>query len=157
GDLDLAVVCDTDTDPQLSTEGLDEHPLLDDVFHVGLPAGHPLAKAEPITMGELRDEVWICDNGPDPMCREMLGRLCAEAGFTPNIAFESSDYQAVSGLLSAGVGVALVPGLAIDQMSEDVVLREITPRVVRRVSALTAPGGSPAVDVMVALLADVAR
>ena len=37
------------------------------------------------------------------------------AGFEPNVAFESDDYQTVQGLVAAGVGVALIPELALNR------------------------------------------
>jgi len=38
---------------------------------------------------------------------------CADAGFEPNIAFESDDHNVLIGLVAAGVGIALLPQLAL--------------------------------------------
>jgi DNA-binding transcriptional LysR family regulator len=46
-------------------------------------------------------------------CRTQLMTLCAEAGFTPEIAFASDDYVAVQSLVATGLGVTLLPGLAL--------------------------------------------
>lgn len=53
---------------------------------------------------------WIagCDR-----CREHLLRQCAAAGFTPKIAFTTDDFVAVQALVAAGLGVALLPSLAL--------------------------------------------
>ena len=41
-------------------------------------------------------------------------RLCLAAGFEPHVTFETDDYETVQGLVAAGVGVALIPRLALD-------------------------------------------
>ena len=54
-------------------------------------------------------------------------RSCHAAGFEPNVSFESDDYQTVQGLVAAGVGVALIPELALSVVREDVVIRALSP------------------------------
>ena len=43
------------------------------------------------------------------------------------MAFESDDYQTVQGLVAAGVGVALIPELALSVVREDIVIRALAP------------------------------
>ncbi|GAA3760986.1 DNA-binding transcriptional LysR family regulator [Spinactinospora alkalitolerans] len=159
GALDLAVVFDYHPGPTLPVGDLDRHRLLDDAMHVALPADHPAAAADPrhVAIAELREQPWIRDSGPDPMCREQLDHLCAAAGFRPHVAFESDDYLAVSRLVASGVGVALVPRLAADHMGPGVALREIRPRVLRRISAVTSPTTTPAVRAMLTVITDLSR
>jgi DNA-binding transcriptional LysR family regulator len=74
----------------------------------------PLAPAVtelwPADLARLSDQRWIagCDR-----CREHLLRQCAYAGFAPRIAFTTDDFVAVQALVTAGLGVALLPGLAL--------------------------------------------
>ena len=42
--------------------------------------------------------------------------VCESAGFTPRIDFATDDYPAVVGLVSAGLGVAVLPQLAIESV-----------------------------------------
>src|SRR3984885_14561816 len=67
-------------------------------------------------------ELWPADLAPlsDPRrvagcdrCREHLLRQCAYAGFTPRIAFTTDDFVAAQALVTAGLGVTLLPGLAL--------------------------------------------
>ncbi|WP_426504284.1 LysR family transcriptional regulator [Dactylosporangium sp. McL0621] len=46
-------------------------------------------------------------------CRESLVRRCAAAGFVPDIAFTTDDYVAVQSLVAAGLGVTILPALAL--------------------------------------------
>jgi DNA-binding transcriptional LysR family regulator len=103
-----------------------------------------------IDVSTLRDAAWIRDSGQ--VCREQLVEMCAAAGFTPNVAFDSDDFPMVSGLVESGVGVALVPDLAVHQMGRRVVLRRLRPRVVRRIRALTPRQPSPATTAMLEVL-----
>jgi DNA-binding transcriptional LysR family regulator len=74
----------------------------------------PLAPAVtelwPADLARLSDQRWIagCDR-----CREHLLRQCAHAGFTPKIAFTTDDFVAAQALVTAGLGVTLLPGLAL--------------------------------------------
>jgi DNA-binding transcriptional LysR family regulator len=74
----------------------------------------PLAPAVtelwPADLARLSDQRWIagCDR-----CREHLLRQCAYAGFAPRIAFTTDDFVAAQALVTAGLGVALLPGLAL--------------------------------------------
>ena len=60
-------------------------------------------------------------------CARHVVRCCHAAGFEPNVSFESDDYQTVQGLVAAGVGVALIPELALSVVREDVVIRALSP------------------------------
>ena len=60
--------------------------------------------------------------------------LAALSGFQPRVACRSSDYRFISALVGAGVGVALVPGLALTG-HPDVRDLQITPQPTRYVGA----------------------
>jgi DNA-binding transcriptional LysR family regulator len=93
-------------------------------------------------------------------CARHVVRSCHAAGFEPNVAFESDDYQTVQGLVAAGVGVALIPELALNPaVREDIAIRALSPGPpVRQVVAAT-PAGSrllPAAPAMLSELEDAA-
>jgi DNA-binding transcriptional LysR family regulator len=74
----------------------------------------PLAPAVtelwPADLARLSEYRWIagCDR-----CREHLLQQCASAGFTPRISFTTDDFVAAQALVTAGLGVTLLPGLAL--------------------------------------------
>jgi DNA-binding transcriptional LysR family regulator len=87
-------------------------------------------------------------------------RSCLAAGFEPNVTFESDDYETVQGLVAAGVGVALIPRLALTRVHPGIVVRALAPRSpTRQVIAATVggSGGAPASQAMIGILQDVAR
>jgi DNA-binding transcriptional LysR family regulator len=156
GELDLAISFGYVPGEEPDTEGLRSTWLLDDVVNVALPVGHPaledagLRSTDEIDVSSLRDAAWIRDSGQ--VCRTQLIEMCAAAGFTPDVAFDSDDFPMVSGLVESGVGVALVPDLAVHQMGRRVVLRRLRPGVVRRIHALTPANPSPAAAAMLEVL-----
>jgi DNA-binding transcriptional LysR family regulator len=92
------------------------------------------------TLDMLADATWIagCER-----CRADLVARCAVAGYTPRIAFETDDHVAVQALVAAGVGVSLLPGLALRaHRNPDVVATEL-PGARRRVLALTVGTPTP--------------
>ncbi|MEV7522869.1 LysR family transcriptional regulator [Streptomyces sp. NPDC091371] len=112
-------------------------PLLTDRLVGLVPEGHRLAGAERVSMAELSDEPWIAGC---PRCRRHLVEVCEGAGFTPRIDFATDDYPAVVGLVGAGLGVAVLPELAVESVrAKGVSTLAVEPAVEREVVALTLP------------------
>ncbi|MER6212888.1 MULTISPECIES: LysR family transcriptional regulator [unclassified Streptomyces] len=112
-------------------------PLLTDRLVGLVPDGHRLAGAGRVGMAELADEPWIAGC---PRCRRHLVEVCEGAGFTPRIDFATDDYPAVVGLVGAGLGVAVLPELAVESVrAKGVSALAVEPAVEREVVALTLP------------------
>ena len=133
--------------------------LLEDPMLVALPAEHALAGKPALTLEDLREDDWVQTSASSPCARHVV-RLCLSAGFEPKVTFESDDYETVQGLVAAGVGVALIPRLALTRVHPGIVVRALAPNSpMRRVVAATlgAAGPSPAAQSMIAILAEVAE
>ncbi|WP_406725958.1 LysR family transcriptional regulator [Streptomyces sp. GD-15H] len=112
-------------------------PLLTDRLVGLVPERHRLAHAESLAIGELAEEPWIAGC---PRCRGQLVEVCETAGFTPRIDFATDDYPAVAGLVGAGLGVAVLPQLAIESVRPRRVRTvALEPAVRREIVALTLP------------------
>lgn len=112
-------------------------PLLRESVHVGLGHDHPAAASRHIRLADLRDERWIAGC---PKCRGHLVAACTEAGFEPDIAFETDDYVALQGLAAAGLGVTLLPDLVLSVVQLDTLnVRRVHPTQCRTVSAVSTP------------------
>lgn len=73
-----------------------------------LPINHPKAKQKTLRLNELREESFIMF--PESyILRNILMQACEQNGFTPNVTFEGDDIDAIKGLVSAGLGISLVP------------------------------------------------
>ncbi|QKV93191.1 LysR family transcriptional regulator [Streptomyces sp. NA02950] len=118
-------------------EDLVARPLLSDRLAVVVPREHRLAGAGTVGMAELAEEPWIAGC---PRCRRHLVEVCESEGFTPRIDFATDDYPAVIGLVAAGLGVAVLPELALESVrAKGAVTLEVKPAVRREVVALTLP------------------
>src|SRR5947209_3717749 len=106
--------------------GLRSVTLLEDPMDVALPADHPLASTPALTLADLRDQQWVQTSAASPCARHVV-RSCLAAGFEPDVAFESDDYDTVQGLVAAGVGVALIPRLALTRVHHGIVVRALSP------------------------------
>lgn len=111
-------------------------PLLTDRLVALVPDGHRLARTEgSVAIGELARESWIAGC---PRCRGQLVEVCEGAGFSPRIDFATDDYPAVVGLVGAGLGVAVLPQLAVESVRpRGVRTVALEPAVRREIVALT--------------------
>ncbi|MEV1054363.1 LysR family transcriptional regulator [Streptomyces sp. NPDC049887] len=112
-------------------------PLLSDRLVGLVPEGHRLADAGSVSIADLADESWIAGC---PRCRRQLVAVCEESGFTPRIDFATDDYPAVVGLVGAGLGVAVLPELALESvLPKGARTVAVEPSVRREIVALTLP------------------
>jgi DNA-binding transcriptional LysR family regulator len=154
GEFDLVLLFEFEGVGERLSAGMRRYELLDDPLHLALPLEHRLAKRKRIELGDLRDEAWIQTSAQTP-CAKHVVRSCHAAGFEPAVSFESDDYQTVQGLVAAGVGVALIPELALSTVREDISVRALHPASpVRNVFAATprAAAATPAVATMIDVL-----
>jgi DNA-binding transcriptional LysR family regulator len=158
GEFDLALLFEFPGVRERPGVGLRTVTLLEDPMHVALPASHGLASKRALRLPDLRGEDWVQTSASSPCARHVV-RLCLGAGFEPNVTFESDDYETVQGLVAAGVGVALIPRLALTYVHPGIVVRELSPSPARKVVAATTsgPGVAPAAGTMLKVLSDVAR
>lgn len=122
---------------QAEWDDLVVRPILADRLVGLVPEGHRLAGAGSVGIAELAEESWIAGC---PRCRRQLVDVCEEAGFTPRIDFATDDYPAVVGLVGAGLGVAVLPELAIESVRpRGARTVAVEPAVEREIVALTLP------------------
>ncbi|MGW7364219.1 LysR family transcriptional regulator [Streptomyces sp. NPDC054841] len=118
-------------------EDLVVRPLLSDRLVGLVPEGHRLVDAGAVSIADLAEEPWIAGC---PRCRRQLVAVCEESGFTPRIDFATDDYPAVVGLVGAGLGVAVLPELALESVLPKGARRvAVEPSVHREIVALTLP------------------
>jgi len=156
GELDIALTIEPSTHGE--SDGLETTHLLDDPMFAALPLDHPLANKARVRLKDLKDEAWI-GTTDSCSCGTLVRNHCIRMGFEPRITFESDDYLAVQGLVAAGVGVALIPTLALTTVRDDIVIRDLGHESpVRQIAAATLPGAqrSPAARAMLDVLNEVA-
>ena len=95
--------------------------------------------SKPSMLSEYAGHRWIagCER-----CQDVLLRLCRSAGFSPDIAVMTDDYVAAQALVAAGLGTAILPGLALRALRHPGIAATELPGTRRQVLAATY-GGLP--------------
>jgi DNA-binding transcriptional LysR family regulator len=125
GELDLAIIYEHQALPEVSSRQYDRVHLLDDTFRAVLPPGHRLARSgHDVSLAELADQNWI-GGGPASTWFRIVRHTCRAAGFDPRVALTTDDNVAVQAFAAAGLGVAVIPGLAVAHALPQVEVRTI--------------------------------
>jgi DNA-binding transcriptional LysR family regulator len=158
GEADLALVYDHELTPGLLPPELELTHLIDDPYEVIIPKGHPLAGRRRLSLADFAEDHWIASSSLDG-CRRITDGVCREAGFEPRVAFELDETLAAQALVAAGVGITLLPRLALATLHPGVVSRPLSDAPTRHVLAARLESGyqSPASEAMVQILVDVAE
>jgi DNA-binding transcriptional LysR family regulator len=140
GMLDVAVI-EAHTRPAdaAADRGLTYRHLLGDPFRVALPRDHRLAARRVIKLSDTAAEPWIdmrCEFG---CCRAATDAAFQRAGFTPRRVVEADEYWPAQGFVAAGLGLALIPALALGVLHDGVAVRRLrqADQPVRQVLAVT--------------------
>ncbi len=122
GELDLAVVI-----PPLGDEGgLLTAPFDADRLAIALPSGHRLVEAPNVVVADLAGEPFVSwPRGEGRGFHDQVTRLCAAAGFAPDIAQEAHGMHAVLSLVAVEAGVAIVPASMASIRPAEIVYRPI--------------------------------
>ncbi|MGW2325243.1 LysR family transcriptional regulator [Streptomyces sp. NPDC001700] len=126
GGLDLCLTSPVPDAPDLVARRLDEQRL-----RLVVPYDHRLAGRRRVRLAEASAELFVTLE-PGYGLRRITDALCAEAGFTPKIAFEGEEAETLRGLVAAGLGVALLPPPAVPRPGV-VELTVTAPRAVREI------------------------
>lgn len=108
GEIDLAVLGPVPkNEKKLKSEVLFQERLV-----ALLPSNHELAQNQSITLSQLREDQFVLfPNGF--ILRDIVVNACKQNGFLPNVSFEGQDIDAIKGLVSAGLGVTLIPEITL--------------------------------------------
>ena len=98
----------------LRHKDLELFPIRTEPLFAVLKKNHPRARAKSLALKDLRGESFVMLR--DGHCfRDLSLDTCTRARITPNIAFESGQFSSLLGMVAAGIGVSLVPEMAIDR------------------------------------------
>ena len=140
GEVDVALIYRHAGDPD-EEEGFRLVHITDDPIYL-------VSRRSDDSLANHRHSTWI---GGCERCRQELFAVCQKEGFTPRIGFFSDDMVVVQALVTAGKGVATLPGLALEaHRNPDVQAAEIA-GYPRQIYAVTY-GGPPDPPATIALI-----
>ena len=125
----------------LRHKDLEVTPLRTEPLYAVLPKDHPLASAATLALKDLRGESFVMLR--DGHCfRDLSIAACTRARVAPRIAFESGQFSSLFGMVAAGVGISLVPEMAIDRHAGCRYMRLSDARATRTIVVATLRGRS---------------
>ena len=116
GRVDLGVL-DLPADPELETVFLEQDPLL-----AVLPEGHPDALGEVFPISGFMDEPFLLLEKEN---RAEASRLLESCGVTPHVRFTTWDEQTILSMVERGLGVSILPALALKRCPWRVAARRL--------------------------------
>lgn len=152
-EIDLAVVDEYDEASQVRAPGIDTVEILRDPLYVAIPPDEE-TPAGGIAFADLRDHAWIMDTEMSNIFQVTV-RACRRAGFDPTVRSHCKDYSVILALVAAGLGVGVLPGLALHDRTVRARIATLRPPLERRVLAAvrTERRSHPAVAALLAELA----
>ncbi|QUY62983.1 LysR family transcription regulator [Gulosibacter molinativorax] len=152
-ELDLALAYTYDLAPSKWPVNAKVIPLFSEDLIAFVPPGHELSGST-ARISQLAGERWI---NTQSTSRGAIAfeRMCANAGFSPDIRYRSNNYNVVASFVRSGLGVALIPALAAatleDGDTDTASLSDVT--VQRHVVLLkSAANESPALEFLIAAI-----
>jgi DNA-binding transcriptional LysR family regulator len=157
-EIDIAIVDDYGDGSRVTDPGLEVCEFMRDLIYLATatgPAAEPTAKARPSATGavipphrtppagearleEFRDAFWIMDTDNSHLSRVVL-QECRRLGFEPHTRSSCKDFSVIIALVEAGLGVGVLPGLALLDRPVRARVRPIAPPLARRISSVIRP------------------
>jgi molybdate transport repressor ModE-like protein len=153
GAADLALGYHFDGPPPVrpgDRSGLVWTPLVEDPLWIVMPAGHPLADRDSVAMAELDGQRWVhgC-----LFIDEAVAHYAALAGITMRTACRGTDYVFAQALVRAGVGIGLIPSIALVADTSGLAVAKLEPPCpTRYVGAAVRRRAQPLVQALLAAL-----
>lgn len=145
GEIDVALVF-RHADAPVDDEGFR-------LLHIGDDAIYLISQRPDDRLANHRHSAWIggCDR-----CQAELTAVCRREGFTPHIASLSDDMVVVQSLVAAGIGIGILPGLALQAHHRPDIHATELPSFRRQIYAATYgdPPDPPAVTAVLAALTE---
>jgi LysR family hydrogen peroxide-inducible transcriptional activator len=116
-------------------------PLLTERLFAALPAKHKLSSRRSLALKDLQAEPFLLLR--DGHCfRDTAVAACDRARLHPQIVFESGQFSSLLSMVGAGMGVSIVPEMAVNRSAECRYVRIADAQAVRNIGAVTLRGRS---------------
>lgn len=153
GQLDLVVTYHWDVLPDIEDAGIEREQLLVEPTYLALPKSHPSAGG-PVRLKDFADAQWIVGRDSTSMI-DLVVAAANRAGYQPKTDLHSMDFQVILAAVNAGLGVALVPPLALIADYPNVAFQPIADMPLHRrihASIRRGSGADPAIAAVLAQL-----
>lgn len=119
-----------------STVGLDCIPLIKDRFVLIIPNDHRLREYEQVKVEEIGEEDFIM---PRSGCEISIQAYLKEKGVSPQVQLSAVDNQTIIAMVREGLGLTIIPELALANDSIDLMIKPLVPEPSREIVLITKP------------------
>jgi len=138
GAVDIAIAA---LPVQVRNQEFESFLLMTEKMFAVLPKRHELAGRREVALGELQGEPFLLLR--DGHCfRETAVEACKRAKLCPQIVFESGQFSSILSMVSAGLGVSVVPAMAVEKRPGCRFIPLLDARAERTIGAVTLKGRS---------------
>lgn len=132
GDIDMALL-----GPMPKNDKIKGTILFTEKMVALLPSNHPLAGKRELSLSQLQNESFILFP-QGYVLRDLIVDTCQRIGFKPQVSFEGEDIDSIKGLVSAGLGITIIPEITVVDClpRSTVMLPVVEPRVTRSVGVI---------------------
>ncbi|GGM35700.1 putative HTH-type transcriptional regulator YwbI [Paraliobacillus quinghaiensis] len=124
GELDLAV-----TVLPVNEELFDSYPIVNETMKVIVHHDHALANRDVVDLSELKDEEFIFYH-EDFSLHDLIWKKFLQAGYEPNIVFKSSQWDLMSEMVVANLGITILPKSICQRVKSDSIrVLDLTPEI----------------------------
>jgi len=158
GDLDVVVAYEWGLLPRLTDAGIEREQLFTEPVYLALPANHKLAGTGPVKLADLKQEEWIVGRDSTSML-DLVVAATRRQGYEPLTDFHSMDFQVILSAVGAGLGVALVPPLALTGTYPNVEITDVSDLEINRTiwaAIRRGSDGNPGIAAVLAALRETA-
>lgn len=111
GKVDVGIVVLPVNDSKFTIE-----PFINEHFKLFVYPDHPLAERKTVSIQELKDEAFILFNKEFSLHNLIINECETKGNFTPHIAYKSSQWDVIAELVSAKLGITLLPKTIYEKM-----------------------------------------
>jgi DNA-binding transcriptional LysR family regulator len=163
---DIDITTEPAGSPGVERPGYSRHVLVEESYRVVAPRGHDLLAeyADRVPMAALDGLPMVDNDFHDNTCGRILSEACRAAGFSPRFVARSEDHHTALAFVAAGVGVTVLPELAVPEAMAGIDHRELdNPAPRRRIvaqirdGAQSAPPVARAIELLTEAVADTVR
>ena len=114
----------------LPQDGIETIPLVQDKMVLFMPANHSLNKETHLSLSQVANEHFIM---PKADCEDFIREIFNKQGLSPNVKFEVRDTATILAMVQEGVGITMLPEMAIPTSMPKVSSSYLRPLAVRNV------------------------
>lgn len=118
---DIEIYVEDSQRPSADVAGFVGRRLTTDPYSAVVPVDSAWAALESVTLRELSQVPWVDNDVARGPCRQAVLDACTSVGFVPDFSVETQDYPTAIRFVAAGVGLTVVPRLALIDLPPGVV------------------------------------